>query len=682
MHAVIRNTMNTNISSAVFPTSAALVGSIGSLTISLLGTFMNTLLIIAIVKYKTVHTIPNVLIIQMCVTDILFCTIIMPIFGITDIAKTWLFGELFCRLFGFMNFFIGGMTLMNLIIIALSRYCLVAYPYHYQKLFNKRCTVLMSMTCSIFIGVLLVFPLTETWGKFGYIPQKNSCSLISLGSVGNGSFNIFVMLLAFVIPLAGILTCYILIFVVVWRQSNKLVNRTQTSLRDFSIVPSHAVSPVRSLKSPVSSGLPSGVASPSTSAFKYLAQESRPSVAIDVPLCPLTSGFSSMPITVVPKACSSVPVVDVTPTTSLSPMIDDTQTTSLSPVTDVTTTIGLSSVTHVIPTSTSSPVTDVKITSSLSPVTNVIPITPLSPVTCVIPTISLVLSPVTDVTTTIPSSPVTDVKPSLSLSPLTDVIPTTSLSNVTDMIPTTHLSPVTDVVLTTSFSPAINVPIVQVSSPRITPNGPLTKHTVAMATVSATNSTHLPSKNCLTVPKPLRRNNASQRDKIKAENSHLEQRCKAQHHSESTSLKSKTLAELKENKIKAELMLTKTMLIIALVFIACYLPRSLMAWIDNEVRYPLVHRIGTIMTFLYSLMNSIVYLILNKSMLSKFARLFRNCCRCYIRVQCTTVPRPASVHPMYPEQYDHMCRHAGTVPQARLVPRPDPLNGKVVTPSI
>lgn len=151
-------------------------------------------------RNATTAFIPN-----LCVADLLFCCLTMPMSALTFLERDWNYGTTLCRLFPLVRYSNGAVSLFSVIAITVNRYVLIVHPKIYGAMYSARSVAVMIVlmwACSL---VLLMFPLFEVWGRFGYDPKVGTCSILQL----NGqSPKMSLYIIAFGLPSLVFVVCY------------------------------------------------------------------------------------------------------------------------------------------------------------------------------------------------------------------------------------------------------------------------------------------------------------------------------------------------------------------------------------------------------------------------------------------------------------------------------------------
>ena len=126
--------------------------------LSLLG---NLFVLRAIYRNKRLHTITNIFVINLALSDVLMSVLVMPFSSGSSIKDEWIFGSLGCQVFVIVGYILSGVSLETLILIACNRYVrvvrAVSYPFVYTKTHVVMMCVCSWLTTAGLVGV--GFPL-------------------------------------------------------------------------------------------------------------------------------------------------------------------------------------------------------------------------------------------------------------------------------------------------------------------------------------------------------------------------------------------------------------------------------------------------------------------------------------------------------------------------------------------
>lgn len=136
------------------------------------GTVGNLMTILAFTFDPRLRTRFNVLIVNLAVADLLYCTVLQPISVDSYLHLRWRSGHLWCRIFGFLLFLSNSVSILTLCLVAISRYLLVAKRAVFDRVFSNRgLAVLISLAWGL--GTASFAPL---WPVYVFVPQVCTCS--------------------------------------------------------------------------------------------------------------------------------------------------------------------------------------------------------------------------------------------------------------------------------------------------------------------------------------------------------------------------------------------------------------------------------------------------------------------------------------------------------------------------
>ncbi|KAM4796990.1 G-protein coupled receptor 84 [Rhinophrynus dorsalis] len=148
------------------------VGVTWGIIVSLVGTIGNILTVVAYAVDKKLQTRFNMLIINLTLADILYCTFLQPFSVDAYLHLYWRSGTTFCRVFGMLLFVSNSVSILNLCLIAVSRYILITNNKLFDRIFS-RLGVLLIVLGTWVVGFASFAPL---WPVFVLVPKVCTCS--------------------------------------------------------------------------------------------------------------------------------------------------------------------------------------------------------------------------------------------------------------------------------------------------------------------------------------------------------------------------------------------------------------------------------------------------------------------------------------------------------------------------
>lgn len=142
--------------------------------VTVVGTLGNLLTILAFASDSSLRTRFNVLIVNLALADILYCTILQPVSVDSYLYLRWRGGATWCQMFGLLLFLSNSVSIITLCLIAMSRYLVVAHrTSRAARLLLSHQGVAMLLISSWVLGLASFAPL---WPVYVFAPQVCTCS--------------------------------------------------------------------------------------------------------------------------------------------------------------------------------------------------------------------------------------------------------------------------------------------------------------------------------------------------------------------------------------------------------------------------------------------------------------------------------------------------------------------------
>lgn len=214
------NGTSSSSASIHYSRSATIFAAVAASIFTFVGITGNLLTVVALLKCQKLRShATTMFVISLAVSDLLFCSINLPLTASRYVHEEWRLGSEMCRLFPF--FFYGNVaaSLMNMVAITINRYILISCHANYSRIYSGLNIALMIGFVWLFSFGMMVPPLVEVWGKLGLDEQTFSCTILKKN---DHSPKKFLMIFGFLMPCIVIIACYSAIFLKV-RQSRKNV---------------------------------------------------------------------------------------------------------------------------------------------------------------------------------------------------------------------------------------------------------------------------------------------------------------------------------------------------------------------------------------------------------------------------------------------------------------------------
>ncbi|XP_066440391.1 G-protein coupled receptor 84-like isoform X2 [Eleutherodactylus coqui] len=185
--------------------------------VSSVGTVGNVLTVIAYALDKKLQTRFNLLIINLAMADILYCTFLMPFSVDTVLHLHWRSGALFCKIFGMLVFVSNSVSIWNLCLIAISRYILITNNKLFDRIFRK-----WSITCILLATWVAGFGSSAPIVPY-YVLVPNVCTC-SFDRIKGRPYTTIPFCFYFVVGLGSVGVFHLLIHLKV-KSASKALNR-------------------------------------------------------------------------------------------------------------------------------------------------------------------------------------------------------------------------------------------------------------------------------------------------------------------------------------------------------------------------------------------------------------------------------------------------------------------------
>ncbi|XP_068451172.1 G-protein coupled receptor 84 [Clinocottus analis] len=140
--------------------------------VTVTGTVGNLMTILAFASDPRLRTRFNVLIVNLAVADLLYCTILQPISVDSYLHLRWRSGQLWCSIFGLLLFVSNSVSIINLCLVAVSRYLLVTKRAVFDRVFSDRGLISLLILTWV-LGLASFAPL---WQVYVFVPKVCTCS--------------------------------------------------------------------------------------------------------------------------------------------------------------------------------------------------------------------------------------------------------------------------------------------------------------------------------------------------------------------------------------------------------------------------------------------------------------------------------------------------------------------------
>ncbi|XP_069762343.1 G-protein coupled receptor 84 [Narcine bancroftii] len=147
-------------------------GAFLGIGVTVVGTVGNLMTLLAFATDSHLRTRFNLLILNLTVSDLIYCGFLQPVTVDTFLHFTWRQSRLMCQIFGLILFEANAVSIFNLVLIAATRYLLISDPQRFERLYTWR-TVPWVLALPWALGLALFGPL---WNIYVFLPVVCTCS--------------------------------------------------------------------------------------------------------------------------------------------------------------------------------------------------------------------------------------------------------------------------------------------------------------------------------------------------------------------------------------------------------------------------------------------------------------------------------------------------------------------------
>ena len=173
----LENAVNFSLSPAYIESIVKYFQMVNFLIVFFLGVFLNTFVLILLLKLKKLWTLSFALALQIVfinlVNSLLFATDI-----ITNIADQWFFGEYICVLVGFLHFLAYITRIVLMLVFVIDRCLTIFLPFAYPK-YRQKTVCTLSVIAWLLVFVIAIVMLPGLFDCYAYSPLRYGCGVSS-----------------------------------------------------------------------------------------------------------------------------------------------------------------------------------------------------------------------------------------------------------------------------------------------------------------------------------------------------------------------------------------------------------------------------------------------------------------------------------------------------------------------
>lgn len=173
------------------------------------GLLGNLCVCFVVFKNRDLWTVPNLLIVNLSISDLLRIVCSLSVSCIVLITRKWIGNDVFCQVNGFYTLVFLSSSLLCVTLISINRYFIIVKPSKSKNVFSRRNTRLMvaSVWC---VGIVTAIPPLLGLGRYDFNASRATCF------IANGSADSYTSILVIIligVPCSVTIWCYIRVYV-------------------------------------------------------------------------------------------------------------------------------------------------------------------------------------------------------------------------------------------------------------------------------------------------------------------------------------------------------------------------------------------------------------------------------------------------------------------------------------
>lgn len=200
------------------------------LIISLLGLVGNGLVVFAIIASRKLRSVTNVFVVNLAISDFIGC-LMLPIFAATYLSSD-LQSNILCALAIYVAYVMFGASAVNIMLIALNRYCLIIHSKEHGRVYSKRNVIVMVIVSWAYTIAIVCVPPIFGMGIMGYSIHYRTCGPINFADLLTRFYTVVRSILGLVPFLVVTFVCYVSVFRFVYKTTQTQRNYRVASGQD------------------------------------------------------------------------------------------------------------------------------------------------------------------------------------------------------------------------------------------------------------------------------------------------------------------------------------------------------------------------------------------------------------------------------------------------------------------
>lgn len=177
----------------------------------------NALVITTIIGYRRLHNYTNYLVVNQCVVDFLFATLIILAYPIQAFLGYWPFSKEWCTVHYCLSIGLVMVSILNLCAISCDRYLAICHPFKHPRLMTKKSLIIVLLFVWIQPLLICFLPLM-LWRETQDLYNGFCANDVNRSLIQERIFLASFLMINYVAPAIIMLTMYTLIFRTAHRQ--------------------------------------------------------------------------------------------------------------------------------------------------------------------------------------------------------------------------------------------------------------------------------------------------------------------------------------------------------------------------------------------------------------------------------------------------------------------------------
>ncbi|BFZ08518.1 hypothetical protein BsWGS_11557 [Bradybaena similaris] len=189
-----------------------------TIVLTVFGVVGNVLTVLAILTSRLRQNINSILICNLSIADVIYCTTVLPLQASAFYNRGWVFHDTLCELQGALRIWLIGVNMLLLSGIAFYRFLHVVHPQNQSRYSKPPWFAVVCILCWALPFVVCVCPVAGWWGSVHFEERILQCTF---DSTTDKAYKITTITTGYFVPCTFICVCYARIGCVVYGSRQK-----------------------------------------------------------------------------------------------------------------------------------------------------------------------------------------------------------------------------------------------------------------------------------------------------------------------------------------------------------------------------------------------------------------------------------------------------------------------------